>query len=320
MAVLIRSSTLLLIVLLIMVKPSAAQFKVDVVFDPADAKFYYSDLYNFLEAWQMIQDGSDLAETLKKEYLDKSSPGLRNYLDDVGLGLQDYVERFEKYRQSFATLRDLPSQLVSQEKIIRATLQKMKSIFPNPIFLPIYYIVGVTGGLHAEPSEVGIRLAFSRATDPDHLAGLRLTVLHELIHVQQFVAIGPDDYHSIYEDKQSLLAVSVREGVAEYLTWLLTGEYSKKDVFAYIKKDERRIWERFKSDMNNRELGDWLFSQPSDPDQPRDLGYIVGALIVEAFYSNAEDKKKAIDEILGVTDYAAFLERSKYAEKFRRDN
>lgn len=305
-----------LAILLTTAIPSIAQFGVDVVSDPADVKSHYSDLDHFLNAWKMIQDGSDLERTLKREYLDKASPGLRNYLEDVGLGLPDYVGRFEKYRPSFATLPDLPSLLVSQEQVIRDTLQKMKSLFPNPVFLPIYYIVGVTGGLHAEPSEVGIRLAFSRAPDPDHLNNLRLTVLHELIHVQQFVAIGPDEYHSIYEDKQSLLAVSVREGVAEYLTHLLTGEYSKKDVYTYIKKDEKAIWEHFQGDMNNREFGDWLFSPPSDPDQPRDLGYIMGALIVEAYYANAEDKKKAIIEILGVTDYKGFLEKSRYSEKF----
>lgn len=312
----IRASVAALAVLLTAVIPLTAQFGVDAVSDPADAKFHYSDLDHFLTAWKMIQAGSDLEQTLKREYLDKASPGLRNYLEDVGLGLADYVGRFEKYRPSFATLPDLPSLLVSQEQVIRDTLQKMKSLLPDPVFLPIYYIVGVTGGLHAEPSEVGIRLAFSRAPDPAHLNNLRLTVLHELIHVQQFVAIGPGDYHSIYEDKQSLLAVSVREGVAEYLTYLLTGEYSKKDVYTYIMKDEKAIWERFQTDMNNREFGDWLFSPPSDPDQPRDLGYIMGALIVEAYYINAEDKNKAIAEILGVTDYAAFLERSRYSEKF----
>ncbi|UCE22693.1 MAG: hypothetical protein JSV46_10935, partial [Candidatus Aminicenantes bacterium] len=132
----------------------------------------------------------------------------------------------------------------------------------------------------------------------------------------QFLAIGMEEYHSIYEDKQSLLAVSIREGVAEYLTQLITGEYSKKEVYEYIKKDEKNIWERFKTEMHNREFGDWLFSKPKDPDQPRDLGYIMGALIVESYYENAKDKKKAIDEILKVTDYKEFLERSHYTEKF----
>jgi hypothetical protein len=296
--------------------PGRAQLKIKPVYDPAEVKFIYDDLHNFLKAFKMINDGADLAETLKKEYLDKASPGLKNYMEDRGYELKHFVERFEKYKKSYATLPELPDQLVSQEDNIRKALQNMKKIFPKPIFIPIYNIVGISGGLHAEPSEVGIRLAFSRSASPGHLADLKLTIIHELIHVQQFIAIGMEQYHSIYEDNQSLLAVSIREGVAEYLTYLITGEYSKKEIYTYIKKDEKKIWERFKAEMHNREFGDWLFSEPNDPEQPRDLGYIMGALIVESYYENAEDKEKAIDEIIKITDYKGFLEKSNYAEKF----
>ncbi len=304
------------IILLGVSLPVRTQLMVEPVYDPAEIKFYYDDLHNFLKAFKMINDGADLAETLKKEYLDKASPGLKNYMQDTGFELKDFVERFDKYRKSYLSLPELPDQLLSQEGKIRKALQNMKKIFPKPVFIPIYYLVGISGGLHAEPSEVGIRLAFSRSASTDHLAELKLTIIHELIHVQQFLAIGMEHYHSIYEENRSLLAVSIREGVAEYLTRLITGEYSKKEVYNYIKKDEKKIWERFKTEMHNREFGDWLFSAPKDPDQPRDLGYIMGALIVESYYENAGDKKKAIDEILKVTDYKEFLERSRYAEKF----
>ncbi len=304
------------IILLLVSLPVRAQLGIEPVYDPEEIKFIYDDLHNFLKAFKMINDGADLAETLKKEYLDKASPGLKNYMEDVGFELKDFVDRFEKYRKSYLTLPELPSLLVSQEDNIRKALQNMKKIFPKPVFIPIYYIVGISGGLHAEPSEVGIRLAFSRSPSPDRLADLKLTIIHELIHVQQFLAIGIEEYHSIYEDKQSLLAVSIREGVAEYLTHLISGEYSKKEVYNYLKKDEKNIWKRFKGEMHNREFGDWLFSKPKDPGQPRDLGYIMGALIVESYYENAVDKKKAIDEILKITDYKGFLERSHYAEKF----
>jgi hypothetical protein len=308
--------TLATLILIMTSMPVRAQLRIEPVYDPEEIKFIYDDLHNFLKAFKMINDGADLAETLKKEYLDKASPGLKNYMEDVGFELKDFVERYEKYRKSYLSLPELPGLLVSQENSIRKSLHNMKKIFPKPVFIPIYYIVGISGGLHAEPSEVGIRLAFSRSPTHDHLADLKLTIIHELIHVQQFLAIGIEEYHSIYEDKQSLLAVSIREGVAEYLTHLITGEYSKKEVYNYITKDEKNIWERFKGEMHNREFGDWLFSKPKDPGQPRDLGYIMGALIVESYYENAADKKKAIDEILKVTDYKEFLGRSRYAKKF----
>ena len=68
--------------------------------------------------------------------------------------------------------------------------------------------------------------------------------------------------------------------------------------------------------MNERLPGDWMFSDPSDPEQPIDVGYVMGARIVEAFYDKAEDKKEAVQEILSITDYADFLDRSGYSEKF----
>lgn len=305
----------LVIILAGAITPVGAQLKVEPVYDPAEVEFIYDDLHNFLKAFKMINEGADLAETLKKEYLDKASPGLKNYMEDSGYELKHFVERFEQYKKNYTTLPELPSQLVSQEPHIRKALQSMKKIFPKPVFIPIYTLVGISGGLHAEPSEVGIRLAFSRSASPDRLPGLKLTIIHELIHVQQFLAIGMAQYHSIYEDKKSLLAVSIREGVAEYLTYLIAGEYSKKEVYDYIKKDEKNIWERFRAEMHAPEFGDWLFSKPKDPDQPRDLGYIMGALIVESYYENADDKKKAIDEILSITDYKGFVKKSEYEEK-----
>lgn len=292
------------------------QLGLDVTGDPGKVKFYYDDLRNFLKAFEKINAGTDLAETLKTEYLDKASPALKNYMEDVGLELKDFVERFDSYKEAYSTLPEAPEQLAAQEGNIRAALANMKKILPKAVFLPIYYLVGITGGLHAEPSEVGIRLAISRLRSPERLSKLKLTVVHEMVHVQQYLAIGLEEYHRIYEDKQSLLAVAIREGVAEYLTYLSTGEYSKQDVLDYIKKDEKGVWEKFETEMRNREFGDWLFAVPKDPDQPRDVGYMMGALIVESYYKNAADKGKALEEILKITDYDDFLAKSRYREKF----
>ena len=40
--------------------------------------------------------------------------------------------------------------------------------------------------------------------------------------------------------------------------------------------------------------------------------------VVEAYYNQAKDKAQAVTDILSVTDYAAFLEKSGYAEQFAR--
>ena len=66
--------------------------------------------------------------------------------------------------------------------------------------------------------------------------------------------------------------------------------------------------------MLGAETGDWLWSQPENPVQPEDVGYALGASITERYYQRATDKRKAVREILGVTDYPAFLERSGYPD------
>jgi hypothetical protein len=49
---------------------------------------------------------------------------------------------------------------------------------------------------------------------------------------------------------------------------------------------------------------------------PQDIGYFVGFRIVQSYYENAADKSAAFQEILAVTDYELFLQKSGYAEKF----
>lgn len=49
--------------------------------------------------------------------------------------------------------------------------------------------------------------------------------------------------------------------------------------------------------------------------RPRDLGYWLGYRIVRRYYEDAADKQRAVRDILGLTDFAAFLGRSGYAER-----
>jgi SLT domain-containing protein len=44
-----------------------------------------------------------------------------------------------------------------------------------------------------------------------------------------------------------------------------------------------------------------------------DVGYATGGRVAEAYYENTTDKRQAMREILGVTDYPAILEKSGYA-------
>ena len=71
--------------------------------------------------------------------------------------------------------------------------------------------------------------------------------------------------------------------------------------------------------MSGKDTKDWMWSEPEDPEQPRDVGYLIGARIVQTHYEKALDKAKAVSEILSVRDYPAFLERSGYEKMLARE-
>ena len=67
----------------------------------------------------------------------------------------------------------------------------------------------------------------------------------------------------------------------------------------------------------NQQVDVKTITDPEDPDQPRDLGYAIGSRIAEAYYRNAPNSVQAAREMMGVTDYPAFLARSGYVESLR---
>ena len=106
------------------------------------------------------------------------------------------------------------------------------------------------------------------------------------------------------------------EGTAEFIADHITGRITQEDARAYMLEHEEEIWKLFQLQKDSRDTGDWMWSTPSDPDQPRDLAYAFGARIVEAYYAQASDKDKAMREILSVINYPSFLLESRYGAQF----
>jgi hypothetical protein len=306
-----------LVVLLISLHPidAVAQLQCEVTNDPHEVLLSYDDLTNFARALDVMGGTADSITVLQREYLDKASPGLSEYVRANGIAAEDYLEAVREKKERYSALRVLPEQLASQEELVRTAFVGLKTVVPNTAFVPVYYFVGTGGaGLHAEPSEYGLMVAITESTSD--LSVIRLVLVHETVHVQQALTIGIEEYMQIFGPKMSLLALAIREGSAEFLTYLSTGEYVKKEAYNYLIENERSLWQRFQSEMHERLPGDWMFSHPSDPEQPNDLGYVMGARIVEAFYDRAEDKRKAVQDILSITDHEDFLERTGYSLKF----
>ncbi len=135
--------------------------------------------------------------------------------------------------------------------------------------------------------------------------------------MQQLAALR-EEYFAIFSgEKRTLLATSIREGVATFLSELITGGSEHKNLARdYLLANEQRLWVGFQKEMLGSEMGDWLYQTPVDPDQPQDVGYAMGSRIARAYYDRAPDKQKAAGEIVAVSDYENFLALSGYGDQF----
>ncbi len=294
-----------------------AQLKCEITDDPAKVQFIYDDVKNFLRAMDMLDKGGDPESILQKEYLDKATPGLKEYISESGATAKRFVETIQKKQEQYSALHELLDQLIPQEDNVRKAFSELAKVVPDPVFIPIYYFIGIgSGGLNAQPSEYGIIVAITELAEDPSL--LRVPLVHEVIHVKNALTVGIEEYMQVFGPKMSLLSLCIREGTAYFLTLLSIDEHGHKDAYDYYLKNEKKLWEMFKADMIKSSPEEWLFVAHSDPELPAHLGYIIGSRIVEAYYDRAEDKKKAVQDILSVIDFEEFFKKSGYAEKFSK--
>ncbi len=294
-----------------------AQLNCEMTDDPAKVQFIYDDVKNFLRAVDMLGKGGDPESIFQKEYLDKATPGLKEYLRESGATARKYVETIQKKQAQYAALNGLLDQLIPQEDNVRKAFSELAKVVPDPVFIPVYYFIGVgSGGLNAQPSEYGIIVAITELAEDPSL--LKIPLVHEVIHVKNALTVGIEEYMQVFGPKMSLLSLSLREGTAYFLTLLSIGEHGHKDAYDYYLENEKKLWEMFKADMIKSSPEEWLFVAHSDPELPAHLGYVIGSRIIEAYYDRAEDKKKAVQDILSVTDFQEFLKKSGYEEKLSK--
>lgn len=294
--------------------PAQAQLEVEVTSDPSQVKLNYYDLNNFLAVMDLIEDSHDPVEIVQKYYLSRASKAFQDQIDSRNITAEKMAAFIKDNPETMKKLRELPKNLRLQEDAIRQALTDLTKVIPEPIFLPVYYMVVDRGGFMGEPSEFGIKVAMSRASDD--YSRICPLIVHEMIHVQQALAVGIETYQRIYGPDMSLLSLSLREGVATYLTRVALGKPADKKAYEYFKANEKALWNKFQKEKSNKQPGGWMWSKPAIEGQPRDMGYQMGAAIIEHFYTNAQDKEQAMKEILSITDYQGFLEKSGYGSKF----
>ncbi len=283
---------------------------------PSDIKLITSDIDLFWKSYDNL-----LKDTLNN--------GFETYLENGSIGLKDFVpdriESAEKLKdlvlsekQYYSNIRPSSYKILDFKKQIIASCYALEYLYPEAVFPPVYFLIGRTtsGGTD---SENGLMIALEVYSDGDFTTDygrpsldieiMPNVVIHELIHFLQ-----KDDI-----EDETLLKYCIREGSADFIAELVSGEKTKlangADVYPYGEKNERELWIEFNNSLNSKDLSPWLYSQTPDG-RPQNLGYWMGYKIVEAYYQKSNDKKKALRDILNIDNYRQFLEQSEYSKKF----
>jgi hypothetical protein len=293
---------------------------------PDGAQFVTADLANFWAAYDVGgKDGS--ATAFQQGYLDKASPGLKDFIGARNLTAASLAQMVRAYPRYFADIRANNLQLASDPATLRRVRDgyvRMEALYPEAVFPPVTFLVGrfSTGGTVSTSGMLIGTEFFSRgpATPVDELGrfqrdnvqsldGLPLIIAHEHVHILQRRAAVRSS------PSATLLEQSLIEGIADFAGERASGGNPNERIKQWALPREAAIWKDFQVDMRGTNVSRWLYNQGSSTataDWPGDLGYFVGYRIAEAFYARAADKRAALKEIIEMRDAEDLLRRSGY--------
>lgn len=281
--------------------------------DPKIVPLVTSDIEHFWKAFDLC-DGVFDPDIFQKHYLKPGSKGVKGFMRGRISSAKHLAKVIEKHKDYYTSIRASSIRVAEMDSQIRKALEKMKEIYPEATFPPVYFVVGAlnSGGTTSNKGLIiGVDMYGKTLETPTQELGdwlkqvispiddVPYIVAHELIHYQQQFKTGND-----------LLSRCLKEGSADFIGELISGRHINEHVHEFADPIENELWTEFKERMHQSNIDGWLYSSAGD--RPNDLGYWVGYKISKAYYDQAEDKQQAIHDILNIRDALAFLNQSGY--------
>lgn len=284
--------------------------------DPLATEIVTSDLDRF---WLALEKaGPDIdPQVIDELYLKPGSKGIWGFTKGRIKNAEYLSSVIRSHAKYYHSIKPSTDSIAGMKDQIRQSLVKLKELYPKAILPPVYFVIGAlsSGGTTSSDGLIIGAEMYGRSPNipTDELNDWLLTVIkpvsevphivaHELIHFQQ-------DY-----DGGTLLAASLKEGSADFIAELISGRHINQHVHDFANPMEKELWLEYKERMNEKDYSGWLYS--SSKGRPNDLGYWMGYKISKAYYDQAPDNKKAVDDILNIKDFNKFLDQSGYAKKF----
>lgn len=267
--------------------------------DPGRAEFVTSDVKNF---WLAFDSLSTTSGNPFKEYMRKGSAGLRGFTDSRIVSAEALYSKVLENKEEYLKCRHVLDSLPIKEMQVKEVYKALKTLYPGAQFPPVYFVVGRfnSGGT---TSEDGLIIGVEKLKNLDGLVPL---IAHELIHFQQ----------AFSEKMPTLLEQSIMEGGADFLGEMISGIHLNQETFNYGEAHEDALTAEFAALMYNTRYNDWLYSTSGKDKRPRDLGYWMGYKIVKAYYSQASDKKLALETMLKISEGKNVMLESGFLNKY----
>jgi hypothetical protein len=247
---------------------------------PDSARLITTDIQLFWSALDRAPIDS-LADYLQREYLEKASVGVRDFIPGRIMSAEDLASYVRSHRATYDSVRAAKLDVTQADADIRAAFRKLKAIYPEAVFPDVYFVIGRfnSGGTSTKH---GLLIGAEMYRDP---AALPALVSHELIHFQQ------------HYDTKKLLEQAFMEGTANFVAELIAGHHINNAAHQYGMAHEAELWSEFRTQFDKTDFFPWMYGRPTDG-KPNDLGYFIGYRIAKAYYDKAVDKRQAVKEII----------------------
>jgi hypothetical protein len=262
-----------------------------------------SDVARFYRIYDRAK-GHPTAEALQKYYIDEGSEGVRQFVPDRIVSGEAMAKEVAKDQALYDHARTCAAVLPQAKARLDASMSKLLELYPEASTPPVTVLIGRnnSGGTTGKSGVlIGLEVVCrpnSPATNPqDNLVHV---VAHEYAHVQQ-----PEPNGSPY-----VLRDSLREGVAELVAELTSGQISNGQLIRWTRGRENEIETAFLADAEKKDISGWLYNGLGTPEKPGDLGYWVGYRIAKAYYLRHRNKHDALGDLLKTRDPHRILRQS----------
>ena len=279
--------------------------------DPKEAELIYADLVHFVDAYKELAENKDTIQVLNTLYFDRGTAGLKEFINRHQLTPELLKEAMKADPDRYALIPSFLEGIDEEEVQFKALMQEYHKVMPNTMYAPTYLLVGANRGI-GQASMVGQLITLTRVVD--NRSKLHKLITHEMSHFQQAMTMGGQKYVSLYSTPDNMLGLCLREGGAEFITYLVLGDITRPTSLEYIENDEEHLKQKFLEELNQQNQDYWLWASLEDKENPGLLGYAMGYKICKQYYDQALDKNKALHEILKMDEAEAFLKSSGYLD------